>query len=188
MKLVLASVLVLLVVTVSPTFAQIESPITITTDKSSYSEGEVIIVTGEVRDLYSGTPVSVIILHPDGSNVSISQISVGNDKKFSLEVTAGGITMDVEGIYTVKAQYGTSARMSETFFEFGDIDVIDSEVMDTSTYIPQITNNTVTSPIQNEIPEWVRGIFVFWVDRQIDDQELIEAIKFLVDTKVIVLK
>ncbi len=103
----------------APAFGQIQSSIVVTTDKASYSDGEVILVTGEVRDLYSGTPVSVIVKAPNGNLVSIAQVTVGADKKFSTEITAGGALMQAEGTYTITVQYGTESRTAETSFEFG---------------------------------------------------------------------
>ena len=105
----------------TPVFGQIQSSIMVTTDKSMYSEGDMIIVTGEVRDLYSGTPVSVIVKAPNGNLVSIAQISVGADKKFSTEIAAGGALMKTEGTYTITVQYGTENRSATTAFEFGKI-------------------------------------------------------------------
>jgi predicted secreted protein with PEFG-CTERM motif len=121
----------------APAFGQIQSSIVVTTDKSSYSEGETILVTGEVRDLYSGTPVSVIVKAPNGNLVSIAQVTVGADKKFSTEVTAGGSLMKTEGSYTITVQYGTENRSATTSFEFGGSTVTpptggDSEVTDTT--------------------------------------------------------
>ena len=121
----------------APAFGQIQSSIVVTTDKSSYSEGDIILVTGEVRDLYSGTPVSVIVKAPNGNLVSIAQITVGADKKFSTEVTAGGALMKTEGSYTVTVQYGTENRSATTSFEFGGSTVTPptgntSEVTDTT--------------------------------------------------------
>jgi len=104
----------------APAFGQLTNEsIVVTTDKASYSEGETIVITGEVRDLYSGTPVSVIVKAPNGNLVSIAQINVGADKKFSTEMTAGGALMNSEGAYIVTAQYGTVNRSAETTFEFG---------------------------------------------------------------------
>ncbi|PJC50140.1 MAG: copper-binding protein [Nitrosopumilales archaeon CG_4_9_14_0_2_um_filter_34_16] len=104
---------------VAPVFGQIQSSIVVTTDKSSYSEGEIVTVTGEVRDLYSQTPVSVIVKAPNGNLVSIAQVTVGADKKFSTEFTAGGGLMKAEGSYTITVQYGTENRSATTSFEFG---------------------------------------------------------------------
>jgi predicted secreted protein with PEFG-CTERM motif len=104
----------------APAFGQLTNDsIVVTTDKASYSEGETIVITGEVRDLYSGTPVSVIVKAPNGNLVSIAQVEIGSDKKFSTEMTAGGALMKSEGAYIVTAQYGTANRSAETTFEFG---------------------------------------------------------------------
>jgi len=101
----------------APAFGQIQSSIVVTTDKSSYSEGDTILVTGEVKDLY-GVPVAIMITSSNGSVVGIAQVSIGADKKFSAEFTAGG-TMKQEGTYTVTAQYGNENRTAESTFEFG---------------------------------------------------------------------
>ena len=95
----------------APAFGQIQSSIVVTTEKSSYSEGDTIIVTGEVRDLYSGTPVSVIVKAPNGNLVSIAQVSVGADKKFSTEITAGGALMKAEG--ATQSQYNMEQKIDQ---------------------------------------------------------------------------
>jgi predicted secreted protein with PEFG-CTERM motif len=112
------SAILIVSIGMTPAFGQIQNSIVVTTDKSSYSDGETILVTGEVRDLYSGTPVSVIVKAPNGNLVSIAQVTVGVDKKFSTEVTAGGALMKAEGSYTITVQYGTENRSAETTFEF----------------------------------------------------------------------
>ena len=103
-----------------PAFGQISDLIVVTTDKASYSEGEIILVTGEVQSMY-GVPVSIIVKAPNGNLVSIAQIDVGADKKFSTEITAGGALMKVEGTYTITVQYGNVNRTAETSFEFGGV-------------------------------------------------------------------
>ena len=117
----------------APAFGQIQSSVVVTTDKSSYSEGETILVTGEVRDLYSGTPVSIIIEAPNGNIVRIAQETVGADKKFSMEHTAGGGLMKTEGIYSIAVTYGTVNRTAEASFEFGGSTVIPTEEPSTVT-------------------------------------------------------
>jgi hypothetical protein len=86
---------------IAPAFGQIQNSIVVTIDKASYSEGDTILVTGEVRDLYSGTPVSMIVEAPNGNVVSIAQITIGADKKFSTEITAGGALRDVHSYSTI---------------------------------------------------------------------------------------
>ena len=101
----------------APAFGQLTSDsIVVTTDKASYSTGEIIVITGKVKDLYSGTPVGLIVKN-DMAIVAIDQLTIGADKKFRTEITAGG-TMNVEGTYTVEVVYGTANRSAETTFEF----------------------------------------------------------------------
>ncbi len=123
---------------ITPVFGQIQNSIVVTTDKTTYAKGDTIVVTGEVRDLYSGTPVSVIVKAPNGNLVSIAQVTVGADKKFSTEITAGGMLMKTEGTYTVTVQYGTENRSADTTFELvGSIteepdESVDSGITDTT--------------------------------------------------------
>ena len=131
----------------TPAFGQIQSSIVVTTDKTSYSEGETILVTGEVRDLYSGTPVSVIVKAPNGNLVSIAQITVGADKKFSTEVTAGGALMKAVGAYTVTVQYGTENRSATATFEFGGSTVTPPTPVDQGT----VTDTTVSVDGTNDV-------------------------------------
>ena len=101
-----------------PAFAQITEPIVVTTDSSSYSDGDTIVISGEVRELYQGTPVSLRVIAANGNLVALEQIDVGTDKKFSKEITAGGPLWKSEGIYTIKVQHGTTSRTAETTFEY----------------------------------------------------------------------
>ncbi len=101
-------------------FAQIQESIIVSTDKSSYSVGDKIVISGEVRELLSGFPVSLQVFSPNGNLVFIAQPEVGADKMFSTEFAAGG-QMKVEGTYTIKVLYGTESRTAETTFEFEGI-------------------------------------------------------------------
>ena len=102
----------------APAFGQ--SPVVVTTDKASYSEGETILVTGEVAQLLGGYALSLTVVAPNGNLVSIDQLTVGADKKFSTSLATGGALMKIEGTYTVTVQYGDNKNnVGETTFEFG---------------------------------------------------------------------
>jgi len=99
---------------------QMLEAIVVTTDKESYGDGDIIQVTGEVRELLSGYQISLQVFEPKfGNRVAIEQFSVGPDKKFSIEITAGGVYWSSDGTYTIKVLYGTESRTAETTFEFG---------------------------------------------------------------------
>ncbi len=116
----LLAILVTAVGTV-PAFAQSPLdtvPITVTTDKESYADGETIIISGETRDYISGVQLTIVITNPIGNRVALEQIEVGTDKTYSTEITAGGSLWKAEGTYTVHVQYGSESRTNETTFEF----------------------------------------------------------------------
>lgn len=55
-----------------------------------------------------------------------------------------------------------------------------------------VTNQTAVEPtieppvqVPQEIPSWIKGVFVYWANGQISDDELIDAIRFLVNNGVI---
>jgi len=130
---------------IAPAFGQ--GSVVVTTDKASYSEGETILVTGEVAQLLGGYSLSVIVIAPNGNIVSIAQLTVGADKKFSTNVTAGGSLMKVEGTYTVTVQYGDNKNnVGETTFEFGGStatppsEVEESRVTDTTVSVSGSTD------------------------------------------------
>lgn len=91
--------------------------IVVVTDKPSYSNGEVIKISGQVRNIHSGVPMSVIVTDSVFNNISsISQLTVGYDKKFGTEIIAGGPMMKSDGEYKISVQYGNSLRTAETSF------------------------------------------------------------------------
>ncbi len=101
---------------VTPAFAQ-EDPITVSTDKSSYAEGDTIMISGVVKDLI-GQGLSIVITSSNGNRVAIAQVDVSDDKTFSTEITAGGPLMKFDGTYTVTVTYGGLQRTAETTFDF----------------------------------------------------------------------
>jgi predicted secreted protein with PEFG-CTERM motif len=106
-----------------PAFAQQESPfdtvpITVTTDKESYADGETIVISGESKDFISGVQVSIVVNNPIGNVVTVQQLDLETDKTYSTSITAGGGLWKAAGTYTVKVQYGGDNRSNETTFEF----------------------------------------------------------------------
>jgi len=91
-----------------------EEVIIVTTDKTTYFEGDTVEITGEVVQFFEGYSLSVIVLAPNGNTVSIQQVVVDADKKFSASITAGGSLFQSEGIYTITVQYGSSKDNSGT--------------------------------------------------------------------------
>ena len=93
--------------------------ISVSTDRSSYSDGNTIIITGEVGEILSGYQVTIQVFEPSfGHRVYVNQVSVEADRTFSDQITAGGLLWESFGTYTVKVLYGTEATSAEATFTF----------------------------------------------------------------------
>ena len=109
----------ILLLSVVPSFAQITEPlITTSTDKSSYNNGDTIVISGSVKSIVEGTPLTIQILDPDRNIVQIAQIDVAQDGKYTTYVKATGALWKKDGTYTLKVQYGPQNVVVETNFEF----------------------------------------------------------------------
>ncbi|HJW20512.1 MAG TPA: hypothetical protein VJ571_08165 [Candidatus Nitrosotalea sp.] len=92
--------------------------ITVTTDKTSYNDGDTVTISGSTQDYISGTLVTVIITTPTGNLVMVNQVNLGSDRTYSTSITATGVIWQAAGIYTVKVQYGSSGETAQTTFQF----------------------------------------------------------------------
>jgi len=107
-------------------FGQNES-IILNIDKTSYLEGEVISISGEIENMIASNQISLIIQSPNGNLVALDQMTIGSDKQFSTEIKLGGKLMKQEGTYTIKVQYGEQSIT--TSFEFGGVtDISENEL------------------------------------------------------------
>ncbi len=98
---------------------QMVEAVVVTTDKASYGNGDIVIISGEVRELLSGYPVTLQVIAANGNIVTLAQLDVNADKTFGMEITSGGPLWRSTGEYTVKVLYGTESRKTETTFQFG---------------------------------------------------------------------
>lgn len=109
-------------VAMTPSYAQ--ESLGVMTDKDSYSDGEMIMVTGQVGQIIRGYPIAMQVLAPNGNQVGVDQIQVAGDGTFSTEIAAGGGLWKAPGEYTVKVSYGEGGGMTTatTTFMFGGSD------------------------------------------------------------------
>jgi len=103
----------------SPTTTTTGVPITVTTDKASYNDGDKLTISGTTQDYISGTPVSVIVRNPIGNVVEIAQVDLGSDRTYSKTITVGGSGLwQAAGTYEVDVQFGSKDRSAKTTFQF----------------------------------------------------------------------
>jgi len=85
-----------------------ELPLTVEADKSVYGHDSTITVTGNVANVIPGNvPITITVVNPLNSLVTIDQINVSNDGSFSTMISTSGKLMKYDGTYTIKANYGS---------------------------------------------------------------------------------
>lgn len=115
-------ILSLLAISYLPVFAQSPSsvssiPITIMTDKSSYSDGDKMIISGAVKDQLN-VPISIVIKDSSQNIVLIGQVSANSDNTYLTQVTTGGSLWSAVGTYEIDVTYGSKDRTAKTTFVF----------------------------------------------------------------------
>ena len=92
--------------------------ITVDTDKLSYSMGDAIVISGTVNPPIAGIPLTIIILDPNYLLLQAERISVLPDGSFKTIITTSPDMWNLNGTYTVSAQYGPSNLENKTTFYF----------------------------------------------------------------------
>jgi plastocyanin len=102
---------------------QQQQPLTVTTDRESYSTGDTIVITGTVAERQPGSRVSITVLDPQNDIVWRESVIVTANNTYQLEIEAGEpqfsispYAIDTSGTYLVTASY--RAARAETTFEF----------------------------------------------------------------------
>ena len=114
--------------------------ISVTTDSSSYEEGEMINVSGSVSDYdesdpYKNFDVTLRLLAPNNNIISISQISLSSDGSYSTFIPAQGPLWKSDGDYTISVSHGSDRNASTTFTFISISEVV--EVVEETIEIPE---------------------------------------------------
>ena len=109
--------------------------ITIGTDSSSYTTGEMINVSGSVSDYDESDPfknfdMTLKLIAPNGNIVTISQIPLNSDGSYSTYIPAQGPLWKYDGDYTVSVSHGSGNTASTTFTFILAPEVIEEEVIE----------------------------------------------------------
>ena len=103
--------------TVSFLTAVAQTPITVTTDKPAYSDGNTITISGTVTDQLN-IPISIVIKDSSQHIVYIAQTNPNSDNTYSTQAVAGGDLWKTMGTYEIDVTYGGADKISKTTFEF----------------------------------------------------------------------
>jgi len=138
--------------------------ITASTDKNTYVSGDSIVISGKANPV-SGVPISIQVFDPTNVPVGVYQASVNQDGTYSVTISAGGPMWAINGAYSVQVQREQGNTAQATF-----------------------TYNMETHAVPSKIPSWVKNVFVWYGEGKVSEDELLGAIKFLVDNGIIQLR
>ena len=159
-------------------------PITVKTNSNHYNEGDTIFVSGEVSKVIFGYAVSLMTIAPNGNVVSIDQLMVGSDKKFSTELDAGGSLMQAGGEYTIQVLYGTENRTAETSFTFPGSTGFDSNLVQVEGTDFMIEHAIIGGNLLSITPDVNANSLIMGIDARVDGQLGVILDRELIDAKI----
>jgi len=84
-------------------------PISVWADKTEYHHNDMIMIKGQVANT-SGFPVTVTVVSPTNTIVTIDQLVVAEDGSFKTTLNTAGTMWKYDGTYTIKVNYGNSEK------------------------------------------------------------------------------
>ena len=132
--------------------AQFVLPVSVETDSLTYPTGNSITISGLIQNLSEmETPVTIMIISPNGSMVELKQIMPDSDGSYSVIVqTSAAGTMKASGEYEIRAQYGAQKITSTFNFISGDAPV---KVTSTPEPVAEPTPEPTPEPVAEPTPE-----------------------------------
>ena len=107
--------------------------ILVSTDKSVYHNGDTIQISGQVSKFIQNKQVTVWIIDPKGTGISVSHTETRTGNDFAVNVDATGKLWVPGNNYTVYAQYGPSSSVATAVIQ----------------YEPEVQNMTSTNNVSN---------------------------------------
>jgi len=138
MKIVIFYTLMILgVISIGTVFAQ-GSLISVQTSDNNYTEGDTIIISGNIVTIIGDTQVTMQLFQ-EGNLIEIAQIKVSQDGNYSHIIIAQGPLWKNQGSYMVKATYG-EGNIAETLFDYTP----ESEIIEITKDFPVDAGNSGT--------------------------------------------
>jgi len=91
-------------------------PVSVWTDKTDYGHNDIIMVKGQVANV-SGFPITVTVVSPLNSIVTIAQLTVAEDGSFETTLNTAGALWKYDGTYIIKVNYGTVEKSNKAKVE-----------------------------------------------------------------------
>ncbi len=109
-------VIIGLLISFNPIFAQSEAILSVATSENTYDEGDTVVISGQVTTVILDTPITIQIFRGT-TLVEIAQLQVGQDGSFTHTILAEGPLWSNDGEYIVRASYN-QGNVAEVSFDF----------------------------------------------------------------------
>ena len=107
----------IITVSIIPVFAQDSESITVSLNKETYTQGDIIVVFGQVKKMMSGLPSVSMQIYHGGNLLFVAQPQLANDGTYAESIFASGKLWETNGTYLVRVFY-TEEVVTETNFQF----------------------------------------------------------------------
>ena len=91
-------------------------PVSVWTDKTDYGHNDMIMVKGQVANI-SGSPITIVVVSPLNSIVTIAQLEVAKDGSFETTLNTAGALWKYDGTYIIKVNYGSVEKSNKAKVE-----------------------------------------------------------------------
>ncbi len=157
---------------------------------SDFTNGEIIHYKGMLINSEPDRSEAIIIqlLDPNGNEMNAFGIAVESQMElfegvdevwpFEFSIDTSNYDLETDIRYSVKATYEDKTDENKLFV----YPSLEQSIVDAANAKDE-ADSMMTQ--ESEIPEWVRNVFTFWVEKQISDQELISAIEYLIEINII---
>lgn len=151
----------------------ISNPV-VTSDKTNYKQGENIIISGWVN--YNEKATSDVLLRIIATN------------PLEIKIFDEYVTSDGDGIFSTEIPILKNAKVGKYNIEItSQCREIHREICTHQNEIISITIEKETNQ-DRKIPDWVKNIFAWYVENKVTEEELLEAIEFMVNQNIIQIK
>ncbi|MDE1725018.1 MAG: hypothetical protein KGH76_03860 [Thaumarchaeota archaeon] len=110
--------------------------ILVSTDKSVYSKGDVIHVSGQVSQFIANKQVTVWATDSKGTGISVVHTETRTGRNFGVDIPVTATQWIPGNNYTIYAQYGPASSVATALVQ----------------YEPELSNNTVKNTVSDVIP------------------------------------
>jgi len=134
--------------------------------------------------------ITIIVIAPNGNIISVDQVMPDANGNFKHDIEIDHLWSQ-NGYYTITAQQGESSSYKDSV----DVEIIDGRIIGGSVPIPEpdpsscgpgtvfdsATNSCVLEEQpESRLPAWVKNIFIWYGQDKISEDELINALQFLI--------